>query len=271
MGKTKKLILLLFVLMISIFTVEGVQTYVTNGSHIDQLEYSGIFLFVVNDQRHNAVVLKVTNESVKIRISPEMMDLTLIPSETREVDLDENGLNDFKIYLSTLTKYGGRFIFTILDEDDLPTGGMGGSSAPIEFCELTCREVYVDNYYTIFLDEYTNWRKVCEYELTNLTDWGWRYNEGKCYHQEPEVIVPDRIEPEPEPTGGGPLTCDTYTKESQCLESILGNCAWIDNKCIIEPEKSSRFIGVIIVVVIIIGIILYIKINKKKKEEDGEK
>ena len=88
----------------------------TQGSKTLVFNYGDVFQFNSKGYRHQAVILKVTKDSVKIRITSNPIELILLLGETKIVDIDGNGLDDFSVTLNSISKYGGSFTFTILDE-----------------------------------------------------------------------------------------------------------------------------------------------------------
>lgn len=50
-------------------------------------------------------------------------------------------------------------------------------------CELTCQEVYEENYETIFVKEGDKWDEFCEFEGADSEGY-WIYNRDKCYRKD---------------------------------------------------------------------------------------
>jgi len=88
------------------------------GSKKVSLNYGDVFIFKIKKQRHTVIVKSVKQDSVTIRISSDPIDVTLKEGETKELDLDGNGLNDFSVTLNKITKLGGDFTFAILEEKE---------------------------------------------------------------------------------------------------------------------------------------------------------
>ena len=95
-----------------------------------------------------------------------------------------------------LMTYGWAIIVVLVAIGALAYFGVLGDSSKFQcnnfpegcICELTCQEVYEDNYDTIFLQEYKEWKRICEYEETDSNDWGWTYDRYNCYKQRLKTI-----------------------------------------------------------------------------------
>ena len=89
----------------------------SEGSRTEKLNYGDFMSFKIKNTRHNVVVIKVINDAVTLRITSSPIDVALKAGETKEIDVNKNGINDFRIVLNSMTKIGGTFTFTILDEN----------------------------------------------------------------------------------------------------------------------------------------------------------
>ena len=210
----------------------------TEGSKTTKLNYGDAFIFRSKGHKHTTVILKVTEETIKIRITSNPIEFTLKEGETKELDTDSNGKEDFSATLNKITsKYGGEFTFTIIDEKakpvvvEEPAKASGGC--------ITCQMVYEDHYDNIFVKEYNSkWKEFCEYEEVDFNDWGWIYNEDKCYEY-PELEITEVT-----PVGVTPLPT--------------------------EPENKSKIgwaIAALIIMLAIIGIIILYYRRKKNAEK----
>ncbi|MDP7623220.1 MAG: hypothetical protein QF436_03850, partial [Candidatus Woesearchaeota archaeon] len=86
------------------------------GSMTLNLEYGDNFIFYIKEYKHNAVIINVDTNAVKIRILGMPTDISLNLGQTIDLDLDKNGLYDFRVTLNNITELGGLFTFTILEE-----------------------------------------------------------------------------------------------------------------------------------------------------------
>lgn len=151
------------------------------GNRTTTLNYGDVFVFSSKGYRHLALVLKVYNNSIKLRVTSKPLELELKTGETREVDTDVNELNDFRITLHNITKYGGLFTFTILEEiaivEEKPI-----TEKPDE--ELIGGDK--DEHGCVATTGYT-W---CEAKQKCLREW-----EEPCEEEEEELIITEPIEP----------------------------------------------------------------------------
>jgi len=98
-----------------------VRNGLSEGSKTLTFNYGDAFIFHSKGYKHTTVILKVTEDSVKIRITSNPIELTLKVGEIVFVDTDNNGLSDFSVTLNSISKYGGSFTFTIMDEKAIET------------------------------------------------------------------------------------------------------------------------------------------------------
>jgi len=90
-------------------------TGMTEGEQTVQMIYGDVFVFTLKDKRHKITVKKVLEDAVTIIILPKT-ELILKKGESKTVDTDGNGLDDFKATLLEIDKFGGKFTFNILAE-----------------------------------------------------------------------------------------------------------------------------------------------------------
>lgn len=99
----------------------------SSGSKTVNISYGDVFVFRSKGQKHTFVILKVYNNSIKYRITSKPEDYVINVGEEMLIDTDENQLADFGVKLNSITKLGGLFTFTIVEES--VSGGIGGSIA----------------------------------------------------------------------------------------------------------------------------------------------
>lgn len=91
-------------------------TGLTKGSKTTTLNYGDLFSFYIGNNKHRIIILKVTSNEIKIRIYSRSIELIMKEGETREVDVDDDGIDDFRVELKEIKRIGGLFTFTIIDE-----------------------------------------------------------------------------------------------------------------------------------------------------------
>ena len=82
--------------------------------------------FTVAESSHTATVLEVTVDSATIEISSTPSQFTLNIGESQEVDVDDNGVNDLVVTLSSVTNSKADLVFKTIEEaaptEEVPTG-----------------------------------------------------------------------------------------------------------------------------------------------------
>jgi hypothetical protein len=106
------------------------------GSMTLNLEYGDNFIFYIKEYKHNAVIINVDTNAVKIRILGMPTDISLNLGQTIDLDLDKNGLYDFRVTLNNITELGGLFTFTILEESRKEEPDIGAGLIPEEEPEI---------------------------------------------------------------------------------------------------------------------------------------
>ena len=95
------------------------------GNRTVNFRYEDKFTFYSKGDRHTIKILRVyeSRERIKLRVESTPQIFTLKLGETKELDMDDNGKNDFGVTLKKInSKYGGKFTFAILDEtEDIKT------------------------------------------------------------------------------------------------------------------------------------------------------
>ncbi len=91
-------------------------TGLKEGSKTTTLNYGDVFAFYLEKQKHRIIILKVTDDYIKIKIFSKPIELTLKEGGIERLDFDDDGLFDFSVKLNEIKKFGGSFTFTIIDE-----------------------------------------------------------------------------------------------------------------------------------------------------------
>ncbi len=88
----------------------------SSGSVTEDFKYGMALEFVFKDVKYTLVIVKVDDDSIRLRLKPGAINIDVGSGKEVTLDLDKDGTMDFSIALEKMISLGGQFTFSFIDD-----------------------------------------------------------------------------------------------------------------------------------------------------------